>query len=141
MSRVTSKVTNRAATGKAATDFKQLDYLVRVAELVSFTRAAIALNVAQPEASDLPLILQSRPNAFRMLVEREMNAIGRQPHIALEVDGLNAILSLVKEGIGHAVLPIYTMRTITAPRIMSELMLVCSARRANTETQKWRPSW
>ncbi|MFM9899781.1 MAG: LysR substrate-binding domain-containing protein [Polaromonas sp.] len=104
-----------------------------------------ALSLA--EVGDLPLILPSRPNAFRMLVEREMNAIGRQPQIALEVDGLNAILSLVKEGIGHAVLPIYTLsnfeesapftlRTITAPRIMSELMLVCSARRASTETQK-----
>jgi LysR family nitrogen assimilation transcriptional regulator len=99
------------------------------------------------EVADLPLILPSRPNAFRMLVDSEMNAIGRKPQITLEVDGLNAILSLVKEGLGHAVLPSYTLsnfddpspftlRSITQPSIMSQLMLVRAARRSSTETQK-----
>lgn len=99
------------------------------------------------EVADLPLILPSRPNAFRMLVDSEMNAIGRKPQITLEVDGLNAILSLVKEGLGHAVLPSYTLsnfddpspftlRSITQPCIMSQLMLVRAARRSSTETQK-----
>jgi len=99
------------------------------------------------DVADLPLILPSRPNAFRMLVDSEMNAIGRKPQITLEVDGLNAILSLVKEGLGHAVLPSYTLsnfddpspftlRSITQPSIMSQLMLVRAARRSSTETQK-----
>lgn len=99
------------------------------------------------EVADLPLILPSRPNAFRILLEGEMIALKRRPQIALEVDGLNAILSLVKEGMGHAVLPGYTLanfddptpftvRSIHSPRIMSKLMLVRSARRPNTETQK-----
>jgi LysR family transcriptional regulator, nitrogen assimilation regulatory protein len=99
------------------------------------------------DVADLPLILPSRPNAFRMLVDSEMNAIGRKPRIALEVDGLNAILSLVKEGLGHAVLPSYTLsnfddptpftlRSIQGPGIMSELMLVRATRRSSTETQK-----
>ena len=99
------------------------------------------------EVAELPLILPSRPNAFRILIEGEMRAIDRKPNITLEVDGLNAILSLVKEGMGHAVLPSYTLsnfddpspfcvRTIHSPRIMSELMLVRSARRPSTETQK-----
>lgn len=99
------------------------------------------------EVAKLPLILPSRPNAFRILIEGEMNAIGRKPDITLEVDGLNAILSLVKEGMGHAVLPSYTLsnfddpspfqvRSITEPRIMSQLMLVRAARRPSTETQK-----
>jgi len=97
--------------------------------------------------ADLPLILPSRPNAFRILIEGEMRAINRKPNITLEVDGLNAILSLVKEGMGHAVLPSYTLsnfddptpftvRSITEPRIMSQLMLVRAARRPSTETQK-----
>ena len=99
------------------------------------------------EVANLPLILPSRPNAFRILIEGEMNAIGRKPDITLEVDGLNAILSLVKEGMGHAVLPSYTLsnfddpspfqvRSIKEPRIMSQLMLVRAARRPSTETQK-----
>ena len=99
------------------------------------------------EVADLPLILPSRPNAFRMLIEGEMRIISRKPTICLEVDGLNAILSLVKEGMGHAVLPSYTLsnfddpspfslRRITQPRIMSQLMLVRASRRPCTETQK-----
>lgn len=123
-------------------------------ELVLISKTGIAKKTTlkrQPiqlaDVADLPLILPSRPNAFRMLIEGEMNALGRKPNITLEVDGLNAILSLVKEGLGHAVLPSYTLsnfddpapfalRSIEGPRIMSELMLVRSARRPSTETQK-----
>ncbi|MES2399050.1 MAG: LysR substrate-binding domain-containing protein [Pseudomonadota bacterium] len=107
------------------------------------TREPISL----AQVAALPLILPSRPNAFRILIEGEMVIIGRKPQISLEVDGLNAILSLVKEGMGHAVLPSYTLsnyddtdlftvRSIHSPRIMSQLMLVRSARRPSTETQK-----
>ena len=103
--------------------------------------------ISLTEVANLPLILPSRPNAFRILIEGEMVAIKRKPQITLEVDGLNAILGLVKEGLGHAVLPSYTLsnyddpspfelRSIHSPRIMSELMLVRSARRPSTETQK-----
>ena len=103
--------------------------------------------ISLAEVSELPLILPSRPNAFRILIEGEMVAIGRKPQVSLEVDGLNAILSLVKEGMGHAVLPSYTLsnfddpspftlRSIHSPRIISELMLVRSSRRPSTETQK-----
>ena len=103
--------------------------------------------ISLAEVAGLPLILPSRPNAFRILIENEMISIGRKPDITLEVDGLNAILSLVKEGLGHAVLPSYTLsnfddsepftlRRIHSPQIMSELMLVRSARRPSTETQK-----
>jgi LysR family nitrogen assimilation transcriptional regulator len=99
------------------------------------------------DVADLPLILPSRPNAFRTLIDSEMSAIGSKPRITLEVDGLNAILSLVKEGLGHAVLPSYTLsnfddpspftlRSIRSPRIMSQLMLVRPSRRPSTETQK-----
>jgi LysR family nitrogen assimilation transcriptional regulator len=99
------------------------------------------------EVANLPLILPSRPNAFRILIEGEMMNIGRKPSITLEVDGLNAILNLVKEGLGHAVLPAYTLsnfddvaqfgvRSIHSPRILSRLDLVWSSRRPTTATQK-----
>ena len=104
-------------------------------------------HITLTEVADLPLILPSRPNAFRILIEGEMRAINRKPNITLEIDGLNAILSLVKEGMGHAVLPSYTLsnfddrapfslRSIHSPRIMSSLMLVRSAHRPSTGTQK-----
>ena len=61
--------------------------------------------------------------------------------------GLNAILNLVKEGMGHAVLPSYTLsnfenaspfsvKAIQSPSIKSQLMLVWSSRRPTTQTQK-----
>lgn len=99
------------------------------------------------EVAALPLILPSRPNAFRLLIDNEMAGLSLRPQVAMEVDGLNAILSLVKEGMGHAVLPRYTLsnfdnvapftvRTIHNPRILSRLELVWSSRRPATATQK-----
>ena len=123
-------------------------------ELVLVSKAA---NTNKPDArrqsiqladlAELPLILPSQPNAFRMLVDSEISALGKKPSVTLEVDGLNAILSLVNEGLGHAVLPSYTLsnfdgptpftlRAIREPRIMTELMLVRPSRRPSTETQK-----
>lgn len=103
--------------------------------------------IAVKDVAALPLIVPSRPNAFRMLIESAMTKVGCKPRIVLEVDGLNAILSLVKEGLGHAVLPRYTLsnfdnpepfavRSIHSPPIMSQLVLVWSSRRPTTETQK-----
>lgn len=99
------------------------------------------------EVAALPLILPSRPNVFRNLVDAEMARFGLRPQVMLQVDGLNAILDLVREGLGHAVLPAYTLsgfadaspfvlHAIHSPRIMSELNLVWSARRPATKTQR-----
>ena len=95
----------------------------------------------------LPLILPSRPNAFRLLIEAELALIGKQPNIVLEVDSVNAILSLVREGMGHAVLPGYTLdnfeqpspflvRPIHSPVVKSQLRLAWSSRRPTTQTHK-----
>ncbi|MDI9333148.1 MAG: LysR substrate-binding domain-containing protein [Cytophagales bacterium] len=96
--------------------------------------------------SRLPLILPSRPNAFRQLLDHEMTRLGVKPKIVMEVDGLNAILSLVQEGLGHAVLPTYTLahypkssfvvRAITQPKLTSQLMLVRPSQRPTTLTQQ-----
>lgn len=109
--------------------------------------AAKPHSVSLSDVADLPLILPSRPNAFRILLEGEMMSIGKRPNVILEVDGLNAILNLVKEGLGHAVLPSYTLsnfdnaapfsvKSIHSPTIKSQLMLIWSARRPTTQTQK-----
>ena len=70
-------------------------------------QAGVSMQNAMPltSLSQLPLIIPSRPNAFRLLIETEMQRINAKPHIVLEIDGLNAILELVKEGMGFAVLP------------------------------------
>ena len=99
------------------------------------------------EVAALPLILPSRPNVFRNLIDGEMARFGLKPRVTLQVDGLNAILDLVRDGLGHAVLPAYTLsgfadaspyalHAIHSPRILCELNLVWSARRPATQTLK-----
>jgi LysR family transcriptional regulator, nitrogen assimilation regulatory protein len=109
--------------------------------------SAPARTISLAQVATLPLILPSRPNAFRLLIDNEMATLGLRPQIVMEVDGLNAILSLVKEAMGHAVLPRYTLsnfdnvkpfavRAIQSPRLLSRLELVWPSRRPATATQK-----
>jgi LysR family nitrogen assimilation transcriptional regulator len=99
------------------------------------------------DMAKLPLIAPSRPNAFRLLIDTEMMRLNCKPNIVLEIDGLNAILELVKEGLGYALLPAYTLKNfarpedftthrVEKPKLMSQLMLVWSARRPMTATHK-----
>ncbi|MDP2367643.1 LysR substrate-binding domain-containing protein [Rhodoferax sp.] len=125
------------------------DELVLISPVTAKTRngKTRAAPIKLGSVAELPLILPSRPNAFRLLIEGEMMTIGKRPNVVLEVDSLNSILSLVKEGMGHAILPSYTLSTfenasafgvtpINSPCIKSRLMLVWSARRPTTLTQK-----
>ena len=112
-------------------------------------RPSLALKPEMPLSvlSNLPLIVPSRPNAFRILIDTELDHLRCKPEIVLEVDGLNAILELVGEGLGFAVLPPYTLSNfqkphsfsthkLHSPQLVCELMLVTSARRPSTETHK-----
>jgi LysR family nitrogen assimilation transcriptional regulator len=93
-----------------------------------------------------PLIIPTRPNTIRMLVESELADMGLRPKIALEVDGVTAILDLVLEGMGSAVLSINAVRmshqrtalsTIPiVPGLRSKLALAVSAQRPTTATQQ-----
>ena len=58
-----------------------------------------------------PLIIPTRPNSIRMLVESELAARGKRPQISLEIDGVAAILDLVADGAGCAVLPMNAVTT------------------------------
>ena len=99
------------------------------------------------DVAALPLVIPSRPNAIRMLVETEMANLASRPNIALEIDGVSAILDLVADGAGSAVLSrnavetsatpkAFVMRPITAPRLRSKLFIAVSSQRPATLTQK-----
>ena len=103
--------------------------------------------MALREIADLPLVIPSRPNAIRMHVERELAGLGLRPSIALEIDGVPAILDLVAEGLGSAVLPrnaasntvrpsAYTLRAICDPPLRPRVALASSAQRPATLTQQ-----
>jgi LysR family transcriptional regulator, nitrogen assimilation regulatory protein len=99
------------------------------------------------EIAKLPLVIPSRPNAIRMLVETELANLGCRPQVALEIDGVAAILDLVADGAGSAVLSrhavatspnpeAFSMRPIGAPALRSKLLLAMSSQRPATLTQK-----
>ena len=90
-----------------------------------------------------PLIIPSRPNAIRMLVETRLAAIGARPQVAMEIDAVGAILELVAEGYGAAVLSPRALdgadvarklvtRPIVQPRIRSTIAIATSAQRPAT---------
>ncbi|MEI8156553.1 MAG: LysR substrate-binding domain-containing protein [Burkholderiales bacterium] len=96
--------------------------------------------------SQLPLVIPSRPNAIRMHIESEMANIGCRPNIALEIDGVSAILDLVADGAGCAVLSrnavvnsvrpsAFTVRTINEPVLRTKVSLATSSLRPATLTQ------
>ena len=97
--------------------------------------------------AELPLVIPSRPNAIRMLVESEMAQLGCRPEVALEIDGVAAILDLVKDGAGSAILSrnavltssdprAFVCRPTTSPPLKSKLVVAMSSQRPATLTQK-----
>jgi LysR family nitrogen assimilation transcriptional regulator len=90
-----------------------------------------------------PLIIPSRPHTVRMLVESRLAALGLKPRIALEVDGVRAILDLVQRGHGFAVLARSALsepgdavrlvaRAIVRPELRSVMAIATSAQRPLT---------
>jgi LysR family nitrogen assimilation transcriptional regulator len=103
--------------------------------------------IALREVANLPLIIPSRPNAIRMLVETQMANLGCRPQVALEIDGVAAILDLVEDGAGNAVLSrnavatsarpdSFLLRPIGSPSLKTKLLIAMSSQRPATLTQK-----
>lgn len=118
-------------------------YLVQGSHLSSENTRPIALK----DLPDYPLIMPTPNNAIRQFVESELTTLGLKPDIALEIDSINAILDLVADGAGSAVLSINAVnnlgaehnllaRPITQPGLHIKLYMACSARRPATLTQK-----
>ena len=103
--------------------------------------------IALRELAELALVIPSRPNAIRMHVEAELAALGCRPRIAFEIDGVSAILDLVADGAGCAVLSrhavtrsirpsAFSVRAIGAPALTIALSIATSALRPSTLTQQ-----
>lgn len=104
-------------------------------------------SISLKDVAQLPLVIPSRPNAIRMQVESEMANIGCRPKIALEIDGVSAILDLVADGAGCAVLSrnavansirpsSFTVRAIHEPVLRTKVSLATSSLRPSTLTQQ-----
>jgi LysR family nitrogen assimilation transcriptional regulator len=103
--------------------------------------------VALQTVAQMALVIPSRPNAIRMHVESEMANIGCRLKIALEIDGVSAILDLVADGAGCAVLSrhavassvrpsAFLVRQIQDPALRTKVSLATSSLRPTTLTQQ-----
>jgi LysR family transcriptional regulator, nitrogen assimilation regulatory protein len=99
------------------------------------------------DVAAMPLVIPSRPNAIRMHIESAMADIGCKPNVALEIDGVTAILDLVLDGAGCAILSrnallnsprpsAYTAQRIGVPPLRIQLSLATSLQRPATPVQK-----
>ena len=99
------------------------------------------------EIAAQPLVIPSRPNAIRMHVEAAFLGLGLTPNITLEIDGVPAILDLVADGAGNAILTrhavsssirpsVYKTRMIRSPSLSIEVVLATSSKRPTTHIQR-----
>jgi len=93
------------------------------------------------EMARYPLIIPSRPHAIRMQIEMRMANAGLKMNVAWEIDGITAILDLVRAGRGYAVMPIHAItgsedtlvaRPIVRPKLASVLALATPTKRPLT---------
>ncbi len=99
------------------------------------------------ELPGFPLLIPSRPHAIRTLVETRLAGLGLRPQVAMEIDAVPAILELVADGLGFAVLSERALqgtamaerlsaRAIVQPAVRTSLAIVTSAQRPSTPLQK-----
>ena len=102
-------------------------------------------SITPRELTTLPLVIPTRPNAIRMQVESALANVGCRLNIALEIDGVSAILDLVANGSGAAVLSrnavvssvrpnAFITRTIIEPELRTQISMAVSASRPATRT-------
>lgn len=109
--------------------------------LVSRARGAkLPASVRMKELRAYPLIVPSRPNAVRNLIETEAAAQGIALDIALEIDAIASVIDLVAGGYGHAILSRVAVESwakngalratpIVRPAITSRVVLATSRER------------
>jgi LysR family nitrogen assimilation transcriptional regulator len=68
-------------------------------------------SISLSELAEHPLIIPSRPHAMRMSVENALAQVGRKITVAHEIECIPAVIDLVRQGHGYAVLPMHAVRS------------------------------
>jgi LysR family nitrogen assimilation transcriptional regulator len=89
--------------------------------LVGPRSAKLSLQTPTPIArlAELPLILTTRPNSLRLIVESGLSAQRLQPNVRLEANTLPLMTDLVRAGLGYTVLPACGVSTLLKQRAVS----------------------
>jgi len=111
--------------------------------LMSARNAGVARKATPVQLADIasfPLIIPSRPHSMRMAVEHALASVGCKIQVALEIESISAIIELVGQGYGHAVLPMTAVhsstwseslvaRPVANPKLSSSLWIATASQR------------
>lgn len=131
------------ATASGTIDLQPLldDQLYLIAPLSKEESAdGSAVPITLAELADYRLIIPSRPHAMRMSVENALSTVDRKIRVAHEIESIPAIIDLVRQGHGFAVLPVSAVRAtqwaeevlvkpIGSPVLKTSLSIATSAQR------------
>jgi LysR family nitrogen assimilation transcriptional regulator len=107
------------------------------------SRKAITL----AELADHPLVIPSRPHALRMSVENALAGISKKILVAHEIESIPAVIDLVRQGYGYAVLPLNAVkstewanqvevRPVVSPTLKTSLSVATSTQRPRSSLMR-----
>jgi LysR family nitrogen assimilation transcriptional regulator len=130
------------ALGSPALDLQPLldEQLFLIAPLPARGARKARKSVTLAELADYPLNIPSRPHAMRMSVESALAGVDVKIKVAHEIECIPAIIDLVRQGHGYAVLPLNAVtstpwsdevlvKPILAPILRTSLSIATSAQR------------
>jgi LysR family nitrogen assimilation transcriptional regulator len=106
-------------------------------------RKAPRKSITLTELADYPLVIPSRPHAMRMSVENALAGVERKIQVVHEIESIPAVIDLVRQGHGFAVLPLSAVKTsqwadevvakpILSPTLKTSLSIATSAQRTTS---------
>jgi LysR family transcriptional regulator, nitrogen assimilation regulatory protein len=118
------------------------DLLIERLYLVSSkSNASGPKSIQVKDLPNYPMIISSRPNTVRIVVDSELARIGQKLNLAFEIDAVGTTFELVSGGYGHTIRSLRTKRTnaakhliyrpIIKPNLYIRMQLVLPARRLN----------
>ena len=116
------------------------DQLFLISPLDDKSARRVRKTITLAELSQYPLIIPSRPHAVRMTVENALAGVDRKIQVVHEIESIPAIVDLVRQRHGFAVLPLNAVKSsswadavqvkpILAPILKSPLWIATSAQR------------
>jgi len=110
--------------------------------LVLMASTPLPSRIRLAEVAALPLVLPSKPNSLRQLLESEARPRGSLLKVVAEVDSIKTVLSLVARGVAATVLPASAIRewTHSTPPFMAAIHAPVIRNRLCIAVPKARPA-
>jgi LysR family nitrogen assimilation transcriptional regulator len=116
------------------------DQLFLIAPLKPTPKRQARKSLSLVDLADYPLIIPSRPHSIRMSVENALASVDRKIRVAHEIECIPAVIDLVRQGHGFAVLPLNAVKStpwgdevqvkpIVGPVLKTSLSIAMSAQR------------